>query len=105
MPELWTCILNSSSANYETWHRIFGEDRVPLQSSRPVRAQLGSETDVEAYMLNLNAMTLRQRANLLSSLAQKFKCPISEIEAELQQRGFPIRAVDVVVSYDMRAFV
>ncbi len=48
---------------------------------------------------------LGQRSRLLGQIAQRFGVPIYEVEAEIAKSGFPIRAADVLVSFDMRAFV
>lgn len=50
-------------------------------------------------MLNLRALTLRQKSNLLHSIAQRFGAPIYEVEREINAKGFPIRAADVIVNY------
>jgi hypothetical protein len=105
MPELWSAILNSSGPNYDTWFPVFGEHRVPLIAPQAIKANLGEERDVEVYLLNLRAMTLGQRARLLAAMAQKFRVPVYEVEQEIERSGFPIRAVDVIVTFDTRAFV
>lgn len=104
--ELWSAILNPSGPNYHTWLDTLGGNRVPLKSSASIKADLGGkEKDVEVYLLNLAALTLDQRARLLGRMAKTFGVPIYEVEAELNRSGFPIRAADVIVSFDMRAFV
>src|SRR5712691_1642524 len=105
MPELWSATLNPMGPNYEAWFRILGDGKVPLDSPRSGRTQLGNEHDVEVYLLNLRALTLGQRARLVGEIALKFGTPIYEVEKEIAERGFPIRAVDVIVSFDVRAFV
>ena len=105
MPELWHAFLHPDGPNYEHWHKVLGMTRVPLTSSKPIKAELGPEKDVEVYLLDLKAMTLRQRSNLLGFFAQKFGVPVYEVEAQFQKDGCPIRAADVIVSHDMRAFV
>src|SRR5260370_31177823 len=105
MPELYSAILNPHGPNYASWHAIFGDSQVLLKSAAPIKAELGAEKDVEVYLLNLAAMTLRVRPRLLGTLAQKFGCPVYEVEQELNKNGLPIRAEDVIVSVDMRAFV
>lgn len=104
MPDLYTAILNPRGPNYEHWSRIFAHNPVPLESAGPIKVTLGEEKDVEVYRLNLRAMTLHQRARLLGFIAQQFGVTVAEVEAQIQRDGFPIRAVDVIVSYDMRAF-
>jgi hypothetical protein len=102
--ELWSAILDHDGPNYVTWYEIFGSGRVPLKSPRSAQATLGEETNVEVYLLNVAALTLIQRARLMAVVAQKFGVPIYEVEAEIAKRGFPIRAEDVIVSVDLRAF-
>jgi hypothetical protein len=97
-------ILNPRGPNYETWFRVFGHNHVPLKSAQSIRATFGEE-NVEAYLLNLNGMTLHQRARLLGFIANKFNVPIFEVQKQIERDGFPIRANDVILSYDMRAFL
>jgi len=105
MPELWSATLNPMGPNYEAWFRILGDGKVPLVSSQSTKTQLGVESAVEVYLLNLRALTLMQRARLVGAIALKFGTPVYQVEAEIAKAGFPIRAVDVIVSYDVRAFV
>lgn len=107
---MWSAILNPRGPNYASWKHVLDSERVPLKSPHSVSADLGDgvrvvpENSVEVYLLNLQAMTLGQRARLVGFVAKKFDCPVSEVEAEIAAKGFPIRAVDVIVSFDMRAF-
>jgi hypothetical protein len=97
--------LNPSGPNYEAWTKVFDGSRVPLKSSASVKADLGAEKDVEVYLLDLSAMPLGVRARLVTAVAAKFGVPVYEVEAEIKKVGFPIRAADVIVSFDVRAFV
>jgi hypothetical protein len=101
----WNAILNPSGPNYVTWREILGSEQVPLTSSKAVKANLGQEKNVEAYLVDLSALTLPQRARLLAMVARKFSTPIYEVESEITKAGFPIRSADVIVSFDVRAFV
>jgi hypothetical protein len=105
MSELFSAILNPSGPNYEHWYEVLGSDRVPLQSCSSVKATLGEEHNVEVYLLDLRALTLRQRSRLLGFVAQKFGVPIYEVESNIARVGFPIRAADVIVSVSLRAVV
>jgi hypothetical protein len=102
--ELWRAILNPSGPNYDRLKDIF-PSRVPLKSSQTVKAQLGEEKDVSVYLLNFDAMTLGQRARLFGLIAAGTGVPVSVIEEIAAKDGFPIREADVIVSFDMRAFV
>jgi len=103
MPELFSAILNPAGPNYERLREIFGSQNVPLKSPYSALAHLGPEKDVEVYMLDLRALTLGQRARLLMVVSEKTGVPASVIEADIEPRGFPIRAADVIVSISMRA--
>ncbi len=103
--ELWHAILNPSGPNYERLKEIFGEGRVPLQSSQSIKAQLGEEKDVPVYMLDLKALPLGARSRLIVMVAKKCDASIAEVEHVMNTQGFPIREADVIVSFDMRAFV
>jgi hypothetical protein len=107
MPTFSRAILNPRGPNYEHWFRIFGHNNsVPLVSPEKKLATLGAEKDVEVYLLNLNGMTLHQRARLLGFIANKFNVPIFEVQKQIERDGFPIRANDVILSYDiLRAFL
>lgn len=103
--ELWHAILNPSGPNYERLKGIFGENRVPLKSPQSFNTQLGPEKDVPVYMLDLAALPLNQRSRLIGMIAAKSGASISVVEQVMATEGFPIREADVIVSYDMRAFV
>jgi hypothetical protein len=103
--ELWHATLNSSGPNYERLKEIFGEGRVPLKSSQSNKAQLGEEKDVPVYMLDLKALPLNARARLVAMVAKKCDATIAQVEEVMNTQGFPIREADVIVSFDMRAFV
>lgn len=105
MPELCRASLNPHGPNHEFWFRIFGHNPVPLQSPQPIKAIMGEEKDVECYLLNLQGMTLGQKARLLGFIAQKFGVPVYRVEQEIARDGFPIRAKDVIVSISMRAVI
>src|SRR5579863_9960965 len=103
--ELWSAILNPAGPNYHTWRDLLGSENVPLKCCSSSKATLGEEKDVEVYMLDLRALTLGQRARLLNSIAQKFRVPVFEVEAEIARSGFPIRAADVIVAISTRAVI
>lgn len=102
MNELWSATLNPNGPNYRTWLEILGSSVVPLESPNPGKTKFGDE-EVEAYTLKLKAMTLKQRARLLTAIAAKFGKTVAEIEREVDQWGFPIRAADVIVAISARA--
>jgi hypothetical protein len=102
---LWHAILNPQGPNYERLKGIFGEGGVPLKSPKTIKAQLGEEKDVPVYLLDFSAMPLSQRARLFGMVAAKSGVSVHEVEKVAREEGFPIREADVIVSFDMRAFV
>jgi len=104
---LWTATLNRSSPRYATWSRILGSDEVPLRSPRSQMAILGeAEEHAEVYLLDALHLAPGQRERLEAWIAKKYGVSIAEARAETEAKGhFPIRAEDVDVAYDMRAFV
>jgi hypothetical protein len=104
-PELYSATLNPRGPNYERLKGIFGESRVPLKSPHTMKAQLGEEQDVPVYQLDLGALPINQRARLLALVARKCGVTIAKVEEVMLHDSFPIREADVIVAFDMRAFV
>ena len=101
---LYSATLNPSGPNYQAWLDILGNPNVPLKSAEPVKVALGDK-EHDGYLLNLDGLTLRQKARLLGAMAQKFGVSISEVDQEIRRVGFPIQAADVIVSVSVRAIV
>jgi hypothetical protein len=103
---LWTARLNPESPRFETWWLILGSDVVPLLSPRTYRANFGeAEVNVTIYKLDVANFTVDQRDRLVQWISEKFGAAPAEINRELEAVGFPIREVDVVVAYSLRAFI
>jgi hypothetical protein len=107
--DLYSATLNPRGPNYRTWRELLGSDSVPLKSPASQLADFGppenlAEKNVEVYLLDIKALTLRQRHKLLLWNSQKFGKPIYEINYQLETAGFPIRAADVLLIFDRRAF-
>lgn len=107
MPDLYRCTLNPSGPNFDSWKEVFSTHlTIPLKSAYPITADFGDgEKNVEVYLLNLDAMTFKQRARLFGAMARKFQATVAEVERAIREDGFPIRAVDVIVEISMRAIV
>jgi hypothetical protein len=90
-----TAQLNPTSPRYATWRDILGGDTVPVTTSQPFRARFGGIEEVHAFALDLPRLTPEQRTRLVDWITGQFKAGRAGVEAELDQAGFPIRAVDV----------
>ena len=105
MRELWWASLNQQSPRYRDWYGILEDDRVPLLSPFSASAKLGEEI-CEVYALDWQNLDEAQSTRLLDFLAHKFNASQDEIAKDLDRDGhMPIRAADVTVCYDMRAFL
>jgi hypothetical protein len=103
--ELWWASLNKQSPRYAEWLKILETDRVSLLSPWPAQAKLGDET-TDVYALDWQDLDGEQSQRLLEVVAAKFGVETKEVEADLDRDGhFPIRAQDVTVFYDVRAFL
>jgi hypothetical protein len=102
---LWWCSLDAGSARYPKWRQILGCDEVPLVAPGSTYADLGPEKGVEVYLLDTKALTRDQRERLVNWICAAFLESHEEVERELDRVGFPIRATDAYVTFDMRAFL
>lgn len=104
---LWWAHLSQSSPRYQLWREVLESDDVPLQRPVSELAFLGDDTKnaAEIYQLDLSKFTAQQLERLTQQIAKKFGVPESEVSAELAANGFPIRAEDVFVAFDLRAFI
>ena len=107
MKELWHASLDKTSPRYEQWKHILGQDdHVPLVRPFSTHADLGPEKDVEIYLLDWQNLDEDQSNKLLEMLSEKFKASTETIAEELDADGyFPIRAADVFIAFDLRAFI
>jgi hypothetical protein len=108
MNRLWWATLDPTSPRYETWRAILGSQQIPLKSPAPAKADLGQpkvkEKNVQVYQLDAQALTEEQRDRLIAFCCEKFKVPDREVIETVARDGFPVRAEDVIVAFDMRAF-
>lgn len=103
--KLWSATLLQSSPRYQDWRKILGSDEVPITSHRPFATELGPEGLQEVYSLDLNRFDRVQVQRLMDVMVDRFGLKPHQAKQVLESEGFPIRAVDVLVSYDVRAFL
>jgi len=102
--KLWMAHLVKSSPRYPDWFGILGADEVPLSNSKPFAVELGGEL-TEAYSLDLERFDRVQTTRLLQFIVEHFGVSARTALQRLESDGFPIRACDVSVSYDVRLFI
>ena len=103
--KLWSASLVGSSPHYAEWRKILDSDEVPIVSPRVEFAQLGPEESVGIYRLDVVRLSRDQHARLVDFICDRFGVKGREAVQGLESDGFPIRAADVSISYDVRAFL
>ena len=98
-----TAILDPHALNYWSWFKILDSDFVPLVSYTTEFADVGELKGLPVYRLDLRRITLNQRVNLVAHLAQLFGWAVVDVEAELNQNGFPILASDLIIHKEAKA--
>ena len=102
--KLWSAILCSTSPRFQEWQKILGGTEVPIMNPKPFNIQLGPDS-TEAYKLDLQRFDRYQVQRLLEFIVERFGVKPHEAKLVLEKDGFPIRAEDVRVSYELRAFL
>lgn len=80
----------------ELWIEIFPDAVVPIKSMFTIKTDLPGHPGAEAYMLDLDAISLDQRAKMIDVLAGRFNIPRDEVAKEIDG-GVPILAEGVTV--------
>lgn len=102
--KLWTATLVPSSPRYQDWRAILGSDEVPIANPKPFATQLGPDL-VEVHTLDMSRITRDQFGRLVDVIVERFGVKGREAVRTLESDGFPIRAADVSVTYELRAFL
>jgi len=80
------------------WQSIFGMDTLPIVSVVPQWVRISGEVELQlVYMLDVEALSDDQRAQLVEALAKRFNYAVEWVDEQLE-RGVPILADDVTVS-------
>lgn len=102
-----TATIRPESPPYRDWLRVFGTDQVPIMLPYPVRGSAPGVESAEFYKLHVPSLTPDQRSRLVEFIAERFGELPSTVEALMDdpEHGVPIKAEDVLVSVDARAFL
>lgn len=82
----------------EFWLDVMGGDTVPITSIVPQKVNVPGRGVVDAYMLDLKALSDVQRERLIQAIALKFRIPLVEVRVEIDDLGIPVLAENVYVS-------
>ena len=78
------------------WSEVFPGGVVPIQVPVTVKVNVPGHDDVDAYMLDLDALSDEQREGVITIIAKTFNIPAEEVRSEIDQ-GVPILADGVSV--------
>lgn len=81
----------------ELWSVVFPDARVPIKSILPLKVNVPGHQGVDAYMLDLDALTEDQLWGVCQVISTAFNIAVDEVKAEIGQ-GVPILADGVSVS-------
>jgi len=97
--------IRSSSPRAKEWEMVFGDTTIPIKSPLPVEND-GPDGREMFFFADVKRLSAAQRSRVITHISEKFSLPRSEVAKDLAgEHGLPIRAVDLVVSTDMRYFV
>ena len=80
----------------ELWSQVFPGGVVPIKSIMPQKVNVPERGNVDAYMLDLDALSHVQMEGTIRVISQRFNIPIEEVRGEIKQ-GVPILADGVSV--------
>ena len=78
------------------WSEVFPGGVVPIQVPVTVKVNVPDHENVDAYMLDLDAISDEQREGVITVIAKTFNIPAEEVRNEIDQ-GVPILAEGVSV--------
>lgn len=98
--------ISAKCDRWQTWMDVFGTDTIEVVSPIPHKRQ-GPDGPRDFYQIDVKALTLRQRANMLRHLSARWKTPADQVAKLVDDpdHGVPIDAQDVIVAMDIRLFI
>jgi hypothetical protein len=93
-------VLIVTDGRAEAFTRIFGHNRVPVESTRMENAKLPRGGSQLVYKIDLQALTPDEQERLTSYLSELWDMPMDRVRAEIAARGVPIRAEGATL-YDL----
>ena len=79
------------------WGEVFPGATVPIKSLIPIKVNVPGHQNVDAYMLDLDAITDDQRWGVCHVISSTFNIPVDEVREDID-RGVPILAEGVSVA-------
>jgi len=78
------------------WSEVFPGGVVPIKSILTLKVNVPGHLNVDAYMLDLDAITDEQREGLISVISRRFNISYADVKKDID-RGVPILAEGVIV--------
>lgn len=91
----------------QMWERIFPPDgKVPIKSPLPSGMGIFPDGDEwqnkvkdEFYLVDLDRVSPEQKERLVQEMCSKFNLPREEVIADIDEKGVPIKGVDIMVHW------
>ena len=102
---LWWATLRKDSPRYASWHALFPDDEIPLITPRSIRMEFVGEGELHGHLLDFARMSHDQTERLCTFVAALRGGTPGDVATQIIEHGFPVRAEDVTLGFDMRGFV
>lgn len=100
---MFKAILNDEGM--KVWGCAFPGRMIPINTPYPVKAKLGDIGEQEVYLVAWAALSHQEQELILENLMKQFHALRADVEAQIQEKGLPIRASYVsAVSMPARYF-
>lgn len=80
----------------EVWSFVFPDGKVPIKGLMPFKAVLGMRGDghkeADVYLVDWDALTAEQKALIVDHLKVRFNGKESDVKAQIEVHGLPLRA-------------
>jgi hypothetical protein len=101
----WKARLNPSSPRYREWRKIFNGDEIQLINNIAYEASLNGQRDT-IFLINWFEVMGTEADRMVAYFAEKNNESIEKTEKDLDHDGsVAIRAIDVLITYDSKAFI
>lgn len=90
---MFKVILNDEGM--KVWGYVFPGGMIPVNTPYAVRADLGGIGKQDVYLVAWAALSEQETELILEKMMKNFHATKLEIEAQIQEKGLPIRAIYV----------
>jgi len=81
------------------WDKIFYDGKVPITCPLPVGVGNLAGQEAEFYLIDFDRVSYAEKELLISEMAEKFDLAPVEVKKDIEDRGCPVKAESVIVSW------